>query len=482
MENAHYPDQIARMYDRMAAARPDPWRPGYHLSPLAGTLGDPDGLCQWDGTYHIFYVTSPLACATSQRTPCVWGHCTTRDFIHYRRETTALFPDTPRDRDGVYSGSGLVRDGRLLLYYTGNVRHPGNYDYIHAGREQNVLRAESADGIHFARKTLLMTNDDFPAWVTCHVRDPQVIEQDGRLLMLLGARTQADEGCALVYASEDGEHFRLVHTIRTPEPFGYMWECPDYAAPGGRPLLLCCPQGVPHQAYEYQNPHQCGCFELEGRLDAGARAGAFHSFDYGFDYYAVRSLRADDGRILLFGWMGMSEAGYGHNPTAARGWDQVLALPRELTWENGRPRQRPLRELRALRGACQPADPAAGCRWDSRRCELVLRPDPGQDLTLRLFEDGLLAYSAAEQVLTLDLSGGCGAGRTVRRMKLDRLETLDLFLDGSTVEAFLNDGEAVLTSRIFGESTTVTASPFAGRAECYPMGQFEIEDCREDGV
>ena len=25
-------------------------------------------------------------------------------------------------------------------------------------------------------------------------------------------------------------------------------------------------------------------------------------------------------------------------------------------------------------------------------------------------------------------------------------------------------------------------SPFAGRAECYPMGQFEIEDCREDGV
>ena len=28
----------------------------------------------------------------------------------------------------------------------------------------------------------------------------------------------------------------------------------------------------------------------------------------------------------------------------------------------------------------------------------------------------------------------------------------------------------------------VNSSPFAGRAECYPMGQFEIEDCREDGV
>ena len=436
MENPTYPAQIAQAYARMAELPPDPWRPAYHLSPLSGTLADPDGLCQVGG------------------------------------------------RDGVYSGSALVDGDKLYLYYTGNVRHHGGFDYIHAGREQNVLRVESADGVHFTNKTLLLTNADFPDWATCHVRDPQMLRQDGQVLMLLGARTQADEGCLLVYASRDGVHFRHAHTVRTPEPFGYMWECPDYACLNGQQLLLCSPQGIPHQAYEYQNAHQCGCLELTGRLDAGAAAGAFHSFDYGFDFYAVRSLRAADGRTLLIAWMGMSEADYGRTPAAGHGWDQVIALPRELTWENGRPcqRPRPLRELRALRGECQAAGCGAGAAWDSRRCELIFRPQPGQDLTLRLYEDGVLSYDAAAGVLTLDLSGCCGAGRTVRRMKLDRLEELDLFLDGSALEAFVNDGEAVLASRIFGQSSRVAAAPFAGRAEFYPMRPIAIEDCREHGV
>lgn len=98
----------------------------------------------------------------------MWGHYTTKDFIRYLREPIAVYPDDRRDRDGVYSGSALAEGDRLTLYYTGNVRHPGNYDYVHAGREQNVLRVESGDGVHFARKTLLMTNADFPADMTNH--------------------------------------------------------------------------------------------------------------------------------------------------------------------------------------------------------------------------------------------------------------------------------------------------------------------------
>ena len=98
------------------------------------------------------------------------------------------------------------------------------------------------------------------------------------------------------------------------------------------------------------------------------------------------------------------------------------------------------------------------------------------------FRCALCVADAAGKVLTLDLSGSCGAGRTVRRMKLDRLDTLDLFLDGSALEAFVNEGEAVLASRIFGQSSRVAAVPFAGRAEFYPMRPIIIEDCREHGV
>lgn len=482
MENANYREQIAEAYAKAQAAAPDPWRPGFHLTPLAGTLGDPNGLCQTGDTYHIFYVTTPLACCLPGRSPCVWGHYTTKDFIRYRRETIAVYPDDCRDRDGVYSGSALVRDGRLYLYYTGNVRHPGAFDYIHAGREQNVLRVESADGVHFVRKTLLMTNEDFPSDMTNHVRDPQIISRGDRLYMLLGARTKEDAGCALVYESRDGSHFRLVNRLTAPEPFGYMWECPDLAVLDGQPLLICCPQGIPHKPCLYQNPHQCGCFPLEGDFAVHGTLGAFQPFDYGFDLYAARTLKASDGRVLLFAWMGMSEAGYGRNPSASRGWDQAIAMPRELCWRDGHLWQRPLAELDALSGPCTRKDGRIPAQFRSRRCRIRLRPQSGQDVTIRLYEDALLRFGAAEGILTLKMGPVCGAGRDIRQMKLGQLKELELYLDGSALEIFVNRGYATMTSRIFGEDDLLAADAFDGEIEYYPMRDFIIEDARQGGV
>lgn len=476
MEHSEYTARVRDAYAAMAAAPADPWRPAYHLTPLSGTLGDPNGLCQWGDTFHIFYVTTPLGCLTKDRTPCVWGHYTTRDFVHYRRQPVAIWPDDRRDRDGVYSGSALCRNKKMYLYYTGNVRHQGNFDYIHAGREQNVLRVESEDGVHFTHKTLLMTNEDFPAWVTQHVRDPQMIEENGHLYMLLGARTQGDTGCALVYESADGTSFRHVNTLNTAAPFGYMWECPDYAVVDGQPLLVCCPQGIPHETYRFANSHQCGCFPVKGSLGTGAELGDFVPFDYGFDFYAARTLKAADGRVLLFGWMGMSETDYGCNPCAENGWDQAIALPRELHWVNGALRQTPLRELEALCGKTQTAAGREGFTAHSRRCRLRVRPEEKADVVLHLFEDGRLAYDAAQGVLTLSFGAVCGAKRTVRRMELPVLHEMDLYLDASTLEVFVNGGEAVLTTRIFGQGDTVTAEPFAGTLEFCTMNAFVLEE------
>lgn len=70
----------------------------------------------------------------------------------------------------------------------------------------------------------------------------------------------------------------------------------------------------------------------------------------------------------------------------------------------------------------------------------------------------------------------CGAKRTVRRMKLPVLREPDLYLDASTLEVFVNGGEAVLISRIFGQDDTVTVVPFAGTLEFYIMNAFVMED------
>ena len=91
-------------------------------------------------------------------------------------------------------------------------------------------------------------------------------------------------------------------------------------------------------------------------------------------------------------------------------------------------------------------------------------------------------YSAAEGLLMLEMGPVCGAGRDVRRMKLDKLEQLELYLDGSTLEAFVNGGYTTLTSRIFGADDTLAVDAFAGEVDYCPMSAFAVANARENGV
>lgn len=480
MENQGYRERVAESYARMSTRDLEVPRPTYHLTPVAGTLADPNGLVQVGDTYHVMFINNPLGCEVEGRTPSVWAHLTTRDFVTWRREPVAIWPEDARDRDGVYSGSALVRDGRMHLFYTGNVRHHGNYDYVTSGREQNVMRVSSLDGActEFGKKTLLMTNDDFPATMTQHVRDPQVIERDGRTYLLLGARTREDVGCVLVYRGEkdktgsDLSRFSLVSMLTTPERFGYMWECPDLVTLDGRDYLLCCPQGIPHEAQRYQNSHQCGCFALDGDFAAGAEVGEFQQWDFGFDLYAARTLKGT-GRTLLIGWLGMAETAYGATPSRADGWDQVIAMPRELFVRGGRICQRPLRELEALRGARTDFEDAAALH--GRRFELAVTPAAGAPVRVALREDCELAYDPAAGELTLRMGPVCGAGRDERSMLLPDLRDLRIFVDETTLEVFVNDGWATMTSRVFGVGDECRVNAPGGCGTFWEMGGFTIE-------
>ena len=149
------------------------WRPAFHLSPMTGWLNDPNGLCQIGATHHVFFQYSPFDVKPGLN---YWGHYTTEDFVTYQYHEPGLCSDEKFDCHGVYSGSALEADDTLYVFYTGNVlqRDDPDYDYITRGREHNTIRAESKDGIHFEKKEVLLYNRDYPADVTCHVRDPKV--------------------------------------------------------------------------------------------------------------------------------------------------------------------------------------------------------------------------------------------------------------------------------------------------------------------
>ena len=121
------------------------WRLKFHLMPKTGWLNDPNGLCEFEGEYHIFYQYSPFSTEPGIN---FWGHFTTRDFLIYKRREPMLCCDSRLDCHGVYSGSALADNGKMYIYYTGNVKYEGDYDYINEGREHNTILAVSSNGLN----------------------------------------------------------------------------------------------------------------------------------------------------------------------------------------------------------------------------------------------------------------------------------------------------------------------------------------------
>ena len=426
----------------------DLWRPRLHIAPPAGWLNDPNGLCQYKGIYHAFY---QLAYFQPEGGLKFWGHCTSRDLLHWEFQGVPLCPDQPFDCHGAYSGSALIEEDQMYLFYTGNVKLLGEHDYVNTGRESNTVMAVSPDGMQVDTKELLMTNGDYPDDLTRHVRDPKVWKQDGRYYMVLGARTREDEGTVLLFSSEDKKRWNYVHRFRMEKPFGYMWECPDLYVLDGHTVLSISPQGVEQDGLKFANKYQSGTCFLSGDFRETKALGEFRELDGGFDFYAPQTFLADDGRRIQIGWMGMPDMEKVYrNRTVGRGWQNMLTVPRELSVRDGILCQNPVRELKEWWNKEQKISGAYSGSLEPC-CELELTTEGG-DVKVVLAGGLVLRYEKAEGIFWMEFTDPLlGGGRDIRGRQVGALRDLRILVDVSGVEVFLNGGQDVFSTRFYPE-------------------------------
>ena len=426
----------------------DLWRPRLHIAPPAGWLNDPNGLCQYKGIYHAFY---QLAYFQPEGGLKFWGHCTSRDLLHWEFQGVPLCPDQPFDCHGAYSGSALIEEDQMYLFYTGNVKLLGEHDYVNTGRESNTVMAVSPDGMQVDTKELLMTNGDYPDDLTRHVRDPKVWKQDGRYYMVLGARTREDEGTVLLFSSEDKKRWNYVHRFRMEKPFGYMWECPDLYVLDGHTVLSISPQGVEQDGLKFANKYQSGTCFLSGDFRETKALGEFRELDGGFDFYAPQTFLADDGRRIQIGWMGMPDMEKVYrNRTVGRGWQNMLTIPRELSVRDVILCQNPVRELKEWWNKEQKISGAYSGSLEPC-CELELTTEGG-DVKVVLAGGLVLRYEKAEGIFWMEFTDPLlGGGRDIRGRQVGALRDLRILVDVSGVEVFLNGGQDVFSTRFYPE-------------------------------
>lgn len=433
-------------------AAKDKDRLNYHIMPTSGWVNDPNGLCQFKGVYHIYYQYSPFDVNGKLK---LWGHITTEDFIKYQEHEPVLYPDFRYDQNGVYSGSAVVRNGKINYFYTGNVKHlDGDYDYIMTGREQNLIACSSEDGFNFSEKELIMTNTDFPSKLSLHVRDPKVYHKNGIDYMVIGARDDNSTGCILVLKGKDLKDWECHTVIYSDEKFGYMWECPDLFDLNGETVLITCPQGVPEEGYIYKNVHQNGYFLVNGDLESkDVNLSEFRLLDYGFDFYAPQSFEDESGRRILVGWMGIPDADY-TNRTTENGWQHALTMPRELILKDGIIYQRPVEEIKALRGNNRTfvADEFKDLEVENLSFELCAEFEKCNGFKLNLRNDISLSFDKSKGLIELNM-GESGCDRDARYAYCDEIRNIDVYSDTSAFEIFINDGEIVFTTRAYTDGT-----------------------------
>lgn len=430
------------------------FREHFHLMPPVGWLNDPNGLCQFEGVYHAFFQYSPFDAEGGVK---MWGHYISDNMLDWKYQGVALYPDQPFDCHGVYSGSALVEDGKIYLYYTGNVKlEDGEYDYIRTGREGNTVLVSSEDGIHFGHKKQLMRNTDYPDDLTCHVRDPKVWKEQDTYYMVQGARTKEDVGQILIFTSKDKVNWKFKSRIESKEPFGYMWECPDYFTIGDKKILSASVQGLEGGIWEERNVYQSGYFEVEGDILSSYKLGEYKLWDYGFDYYAPQSFETEDGRRIHISWMGMPDCEAYTNLTIADGWQHCFTLPREIYVKDGKICQRPIRELDYKEVITKTAEnklQADSCKAYDLKIDKI----QNNQFCIALAEELLLEYTDGRfRMRFTDNRKTCvSAGRDCRYVETDEVTNIRVIADVSSVEVFVNDGEYVFSTRYYPDKYNI---------------------------
>lgn len=472
-----YSKLLSSMEEERQSVNKDYWRMGYHLMPPMGWLNDPNGLCEYNGEYHIYYQYSPFEAEGGLK---FWGHYSTKDFINYKENDIAIFPDQPYDCHGVFSGTAFIED-EINFFYTGMVQRQGYKDYEFTGMEQNTVLVTSKDGVNFSNKELLLRNEDYPENMSWHVRDPKVWKQDNKYYMILGAKTLDNVGCALIYTSKDKYNWKYLNTVQSDDRFGYMWECPDYIKVDNQSILICCPQGVENDGIDYINVHQCGYFLVDGDITSQKNysLSKFYVLDRGFDFYAPQTFKDCKGRTILIGWVSISDTPF-ENPTVQNGWQHCLSLPRELKIINGKLTQNVISELKKLRdeGKCFDIrdEETKDLQGDKYELQLDFYKSP-RDLSIILRKDTRLSYNNETKEFKLNL-GKSGFKRDERKVKIDELRNLVVYSDTSIIEIFLNDGEEVFTTRIYCEAKDIvidiSGKELLGKGILYKLNDFGI--------
>ncbi|MDH3651373.1 MAG: glycoside hydrolase family 32 protein, partial [Saprospiraceae bacterium] len=289
----------------------DPHLPFYHFVSPENRLNDPNGLCYWQGRWHLFYQAYPPEDPRQH-----WGHAISDDLIHWQDLPLAIYPNPEYQ---CYSGSTLVEEDRVIAMYHGT--RVGNM--VAVSTDPLLLNWEKIGD----RAVVPMTesSDDLPYYVY----DPNIWKKGEYYYSMSGgiANDGPDNKQVLsnyLFRSKDLEHWDYMHPFIEGDRFTVLGDdgaCPYFWPIGNRHILPFYSHisGGQYFIGDYDEMRDKFVVTDHGKFNFGAsRPGGVHAPSATPD--------GKGGVIIIFN---MNDA----KPT--EGWNQIMSLPRRLTLSDG---------------------------------------------------------------------------------------------------------------------------------------------------
>lgn len=353
-------------------------RPQYHYRPAKGWINDPNGLVYYQGCYHMFYQHAPDY-ETPWKQAMHWGHARTKDFLVWEELPVALYPDQAYDVDGCWSGTAIVKDDILYLFYA-SMR----------GKTQTVSVACSTDGIHFEKYSGNPVIRTYPGDGGPDFRDPAVCCVDGVYYCVMATgNPETKTARLLLYRSEDLLDWQYLEIMSQWEK-GKFAECPSLVPAGDKYLLTAsvCPLEQNHYFSVMYGQLEDGKFQIQytGEIDKGP------------DQYAGQVFHDPLGRNILIAWIpGWQYCGFAEKDVGC------MSVPRELKLKGGKVYGYPVEEVQHL---LKDSDPAVKRTEDGFRIERAGREPvvySGNITDLKILRDGYVVevfVNGGEEIYT----------------------------------------------------------------------------------
>ncbi len=306
-------------------------RPYVHFSPESNWMNDPNGMVYYEGEYHLFFQYHPDSTVWG---PMHWGHAVSEDLLHWEELPIALYPG---DLGYIFSGSAVIDWNNTSGLQEGN--HP---PMVAIFTHHNPEGEKELDNNVFQYQSIAYSSDKGRTWTKYQgnpvipnpgirdFRDPKVFwhEEAQRWVLILAA---ADK--VMLYSSPNLIDWELQSDFGADiGAHGGVWECPDlFKLPvedGNEEkwvMLVSIGSGGPNGG----SATQYFVGDFDGTSFTPSQKGT-QWLDYGRDNYAGvtwSDIPKEDDRRLFMGWM--SNWDYAQVvPTEA--WRSAMTLPRTL--------------------------------------------------------------------------------------------------------------------------------------------------------